>query len=74
VQPSASIDEAFRAAELHLEDFRSEISGCFGLSEREKASVENARQLALLALDRLTAALADARPSAEADALGIGWF
>jgi hypothetical protein len=74
VRPTDAIIEAFEQARIHIEDFRTEIRGRVALSAGEASSVENARQLALIAIDRLNDVLADARPSEDATAIGLGWF
>ena len=74
VVPTAGSAEAFAAARFHIDDFRNEAAGQFALSEREKASIENARQLVMVALERLERRLEEARPSDMATALGLDWF
>lgn len=69
-----AITDAFEQARIHIDNFRTEVTGRIALSAREVSSVENARQLPLIALDRLRAVLADARPGEGANALGRGWF
>ena len=74
VRSTAISDEAFEEANQRIDRLRQQVSGHLGLSERERDAVEDARRDALMAIDQLEAALADARPSDLADALGMGWF
>jgi predicted ATPase len=70
----ASIAAAFEEAERRIVDFRNEGADNFGFSDRQRAALENARQVALLGLDELVGYLADARPNEHARALGLDWF
>lgn len=74
VVSTAPIERAYREVVAHAEDFRA-VSAREGLpSDHSTASIEQARELTLLALERLDAALTDARPNDLARAMGMDWL
>jgi hypothetical protein len=58
--------------EARFEELRAELE-IRGRSQGNGTSVENARERALLAIDRLEEKLADAKPNGQAVALSLAW-
>ncbi|TCP65895.1 hypothetical protein [Sphingomonas sp. PP-CE-1G-424] len=73
IVPADSFDRAFDAVAVHARDFRTVMAREGFPSRRDQASVEQARQLVLLALDRLDDALTEAKPNDMARAMGMDW-
>ncbi len=74
VSSDPAVERAYNEARLFVQGLRSElVSLPFG-APQDHPSVVQARQLALLALDRYGDALGNAKPNAMAAALGMDWF
>jgi tagatose-1,6-bisphosphate aldolase non-catalytic subunit AgaZ/GatZ len=74
VRLEPALNVAFDDAIGRIADFHEEVVDQNTLTKKVTSAIENARGIALLSIDRLALALEDARPSAEASALGIDWF
>lgn len=74
VVATPDINAAIGEAIGRLADFHEEVVDQNTLIPRVTSAIENARQIALLALDRLEEALAEARPSELAIALTVDWY
>lgn len=74
VVPTPALNEAFDEAIARILEFHEEVVDQNTLVPRVTSAIDNARQLALLAIDRLAARLDQAKPSADAVALGLDWF
>jgi hypothetical protein len=74
VQPSAAVNEAFDDAIGRVADFHEEVADQNTLIPRQTAAIQNARGIAIVAIDRLEDALVDAKPSDQARAIGLDWL
>ena len=72
-QPAPDIERALGHAFVMTKQLAQEIGNAGLLAAKGNTSIENARSLALNAIDDLSSRLELARPSDEAGALGIGW-
>jgi tagatose-1,6-bisphosphate aldolase non-catalytic subunit AgaZ/GatZ len=74
VRPEPALNAAFTDAIGCIADFHEEVVDQNTLTAKVTSVIENARQIALLSIDRLADALVDAKPSEEAAAIGLDWF
>lgn len=74
VELTPPISAAFDEAMSRIAEFHEEVADQNTLLPTLTPAIENARQMALLDIDRLSDALADARPSADARAIGADWY
>jgi len=65
--------EAFDDAIGRIADFHEEVVDQNTLTVRVTPAIENARNVALVAIERLAEALSDAKPNADARAIGLDW-
>ncbi|WP_414474312.1 hypothetical protein [Microvirga sp. M2] len=72
VRATPEMTEAAHEAVRTCRDYAEELERPFPTGESAKA-LENAKQMALIAIDELVDRLGSARPNDEAVALGIGW-
>lgn len=72
VASAPDLDSAYEETVAWISEFRDELVAR-GLRNQGSNAVENARSLALLAIERLTDAWSQASPSDEAKALGYDW-
>lgn len=73
VRPTPSIDDACAAALARCREYADEIAERGLLFSVNDAATQQARNLALNAIDELENRLHDARPSDMANHLGLGW-
>lgn len=73
VASAPNLDRAYEEAVARISEFRDELAAR-GLRNQGSNAVENARSLALLAIEQLTDAWSEASPSDEAKALGYDWW
>lgn len=73
VAATPELDAAFDAALTQIRAFGEMGGDPYRLQRRGRDWTEQARQLAVLAIERLEDALQDAKPSALACALGVDW-
>lgn len=73
VASAANLVSAYEEAVARISEFRDELAAR-GLGNQGSNAVENARSLALLAIERLADAWSQASPSDEAKALGYDWW
>jgi hypothetical protein len=70
-RPAPALNAAFDDAIGRIADFHEEVADQNMLTKKVTSAIENARQIALLAIDRLAEDLAVAKPSDEATAVGL---
>lgn len=73
VRADRGLNEAFDDAIGRIADFHEEVVDQNILTKKITSAIENARQMALAAIDRLAEDLEMARPSEEAAAVGLEW-
>jgi hypothetical protein len=73
LRPTPSIDEACAAALTRCREYADEIAERGSLFSVNDLATQQARKLALNAIDELENKLQDARPSDLAIGLGLGW-
>ena len=71
---TSALGEAFDDAIGRIADFHEEVVDQNTLTARVTPAIENARNIAVVAIDRLAEALRDARPNAHATAMGLDWY
>lgn len=74
VVPSPELTAAFGGALARIAEFHEEVEDQSRRARKAPAAIENARQIAMLSIDSLALALTDAKPSDEAQALGLDWL
>jgi hypothetical protein len=73
VVPTPALDAAFDDAIGDIAAFHDEVVDQNTLARRDTSAIQNARQMALVAIARLAQALDGATASDEAEAIGLGW-